>query len=112
VGTAHAEGIAAIPGALSPQEILDAREEGADAIKLFPARAVQPAHITDLLAVMPDLRLFATGGIAPSPQEVARWLHAGAIALGCGAPQLPTAEQLEGLRRTFGALLGSTREGP
>jgi 2-dehydro-3-deoxyphosphogluconate aldolase / (4S)-4-hydroxy-2-oxoglutarate aldolase len=85
VATARACGLAAIPGALTPSEVLAAAQQGADAVKLFPARAVSPAHLADLRAVLPDVAFLATGGLRIADGTARAWLDAGALAVGLGA---------------------------
>jgi 2-dehydro-3-deoxyphosphogluconate aldolase/(4S)-4-hydroxy-2-oxoglutarate aldolase len=77
-----ARGVPAIPGALSPTEILRAHRTGAAAVKLFPARAAGPDALRDLLGPFPALRIIPTGGIPLG--EIPRWLEAGAFAVGAG----------------------------
>ena len=84
VAEAHRCGVVAIPGALTPQEVHAAVTAGADAVKVFPARAVTPAHLGDLRTVMPDVDFLATGGIPAEPAAVSEWLAAGACAVGLG----------------------------
>ncbi len=78
-------GVPLVPGAFTPSEVLAARQAGAPAVKLFPARALGPAYLRDLLAVMPDLRAIATGGIALADGSIGEWLGAGAFAVGLGS---------------------------
>ncbi|SFO25725.1 bifunctional 4-hydroxy-2-oxoglutarate aldolase/2-dehydro-3-deoxy-phosphogluconate aldolase [Amycolatopsis rubida] len=81
--TAHRYGIAALPGTGSVTEIVRAMEEGADAVKVFPASALGPQWIKDVRAALPQAPLVPTGGIAP--EDVPRWLDAGAVACGIGS---------------------------
>jgi 2-dehydro-3-deoxyphosphogluconate aldolase/(4S)-4-hydroxy-2-oxoglutarate aldolase len=83
IAAAQEAGVVAIPGALTPSEIQSAHAAGAPAVKLFPARLAGVAMLSDMRAVLPDLRLLPTGGvsIADAPQ----WLAAGALAIGLGA---------------------------
>lgn len=69
-------------GALTPTEVLTAHEAGADMIKIFPARAVGPQYLRDLLAPLPGLHLVPTGGIDASNARA--YLDAGAVAVGIG----------------------------
>ncbi|XZE19697.1 bifunctional 4-hydroxy-2-oxoglutarate aldolase/2-dehydro-3-deoxy-phosphogluconate aldolase [Pirellulaceae bacterium SH449] len=69
-------------GAFSPTEIYDAYSEGSDIVKVFPARALGPAYIKDVLAPMPFLRLMPTGGI--DLNNVDAYFAAGAVAVGVG----------------------------
>jgi 2-dehydro-3-deoxyphosphogluconate aldolase / (4S)-4-hydroxy-2-oxoglutarate aldolase len=90
VGAAHASGLAAIPGALTPTEVAACRAAGADAVKLFPARILTPGYLRDLRAVLPDLRAVVTGGLRARAEDLHGWLDAGALALGLGG-ELGTA---------------------
>lgn len=73
---------AMIPGAMSPTEILRAQRAGAAAIKLYPARAIGPDALRDLRGPFPAVRFVPTGSIPLD--EIARWLDAGAMAVGAG----------------------------
>jgi 2-dehydro-3-deoxyphosphogluconate aldolase/(4S)-4-hydroxy-2-oxoglutarate aldolase len=84
IGAAHRSGVLAIPGAMSPSEVALCRRAGADAVKIFPAGELTPGYVRHLSAVMPGLRLLATGGIAPCGDALRPWLAAGAIAVGIG----------------------------
>jgi 2-dehydro-3-deoxyphosphogluconate aldolase / (4S)-4-hydroxy-2-oxoglutarate aldolase len=83
VEAAHAGGIAAMPGAFTPTEILRAHQAGAEVVKVFPSDALGPAFIKGVLAPMPFLRLMPTGGV--TPENVGEWLRAGAVAVGLGS---------------------------
>ncbi len=73
VDEAHRQGAAALPGAFTPTEILDAHEAGADVVKVFPADPLGPAFIRGragphaLPAAGPHRRRHARerGGVAP-----------------------------------------------
>lgn len=78
----HRYGAIAVPGTLTPTEILTAWEWGADLIKVFPARVGGPAYISDILAPLPQVRLVATGGVDPA--NAADFIRAGAAAVGIG----------------------------
>src|SRR5688572_3220728 len=56
-------GVPVMPGAYTPTEIVAAWNYGADVVKVFPARALGPSYIKDVLAALPHLRLMPTGGI-------------------------------------------------
>lgn len=85
VATAEQLGLLAIPGVFTAGEALSAREQGATAVKLFPARALPPACVGDFRAVMPGLEIMATGGLSVADGSVRRWLDAGALAVGLGS---------------------------
>ncbi|MEV0067036.1 MULTISPECIES: bifunctional 4-hydroxy-2-oxoglutarate aldolase/2-dehydro-3-deoxy-phosphogluconate aldolase [unclassified Amycolatopsis] len=83
IRTGHRYGAAAFPGAGSVTEIVRALEEGADAVKVFPATALGPRWVKDVRAALPQAPLVPTGGIAP--EDVPEWLAAGAVAVGMGS---------------------------
>ena len=77
-------GVLAIPGALTPTEVMAALEAGARVIKIFPCgSAGGPKHIKALRAPFPDTPFIPTGGVNLS--NAAEYLAAGAFALGVGA---------------------------
>ena len=82
VGTAVAEGMPFIPGALTPTEIGSAWAAGATFVKLFPASAVGPAFVRELRGPMPAVQLIPTGGVDAS--NAPAFLEAGAAAVGIG----------------------------
>ena len=76
--------IVVMPGALTPTEILNASEAGADIVKVFPADSMGGAkYLRSLKAPMPDLKLIPTGGVDQS--TAADFITAGAEAVGVGA---------------------------
>lgn len=77
-------GVAVLPGALTPTEVVTAWKAGADLVKVFPAGAVGGAsYIKSLKAPLPQIGLVPTGGV--SLQTAKAFLEAGASALGVGA---------------------------
>ena len=76
--------IVVMPGALTPTEILNASEAGADIVKVFPADSMGGAkYLRSLKAPMPHLKLIPTGGVDQS--TAADFIKAGAEAIGVGA---------------------------
>ncbi len=75
-------GIAVMPGAFTPTEILHAAELGADVVKVFSVRSLGPNYIKDILAPMPHLKLMPTGGIDLT--NIQDYLRAGVLAVGVG----------------------------
>ncbi|MCL4394075.1 MAG: bifunctional 4-hydroxy-2-oxoglutarate aldolase/2-dehydro-3-deoxy-phosphogluconate aldolase [Chloroflexi bacterium] len=71
-----------VPGAFTPTEILAAWECGADIVKVFPATAVGPQYIKDVLAPLPQIRLLPTGGV--SLENIEQFILAGACAVAVG----------------------------
>src|SRR5947209_6579595 len=72
-----------MPGAFTPTEILEAWRAGAPVVKLFPASAVGPGYIRDLLAPLPFLRLVPSGGV--TLENAGDWIRAGAAAVSVGS---------------------------
>ncbi len=75
-------GIAAMPGALTPTEIMTAWQAGASVVKIFPARSFGPAYIKDLREPLPQLKLMPTGGV--SADNAGEYIKNGALAVGAG----------------------------
>lgn len=71
-----------ICGAFTPTEILTAWQAGSDYVKVFPAGALGPGYIKDVLAPLPQLKLIPTGGVNES--NAADFVRAGAVGLGIG----------------------------
>jgi len=82
VALARERGALAMPGALTPTEIVTAWRAGADVVKVFPARAFGPRYIADLLAPLPQIPLMPTGGVDET--NVADYLRAGAVGVAVG----------------------------
>ena len=77
-------GTLAIPGALTPTEVMAALEAGARVIKIFPCGSAGGAkHIKALRAPFPETPFIPTGGLNLS--NAAEYLAAGSFALGVGA---------------------------
>ncbi|HTZ49051.1 MAG TPA: bifunctional 4-hydroxy-2-oxoglutarate aldolase/2-dehydro-3-deoxy-phosphogluconate aldolase [Verrucomicrobiae bacterium] len=82
--TAARRGVLAIPGALTPTEVMAAIEAGAQLIKIFPCGSTGgPKHIKALKAPFPETRLIPTGGV--NANNAAEYFAAGSFALGVGA---------------------------
>ncbi|MBD8006916.1 bifunctional 4-hydroxy-2-oxoglutarate aldolase/2-dehydro-3-deoxy-phosphogluconate aldolase [Bacillus norwichensis] len=75
-------GVASVPGAFTPTEILKAYEAGADAVKVFPAGVLGPAYLKDIKGPLPQIPLIPTGGI--NLENAADFIKSGAIAIGVG----------------------------
>jgi 2-dehydro-3-deoxyphosphogluconate aldolase/(4S)-4-hydroxy-2-oxoglutarate aldolase len=77
-------GVAVLPGALTPTEVVSAWTAGADFVKVFPAGALGGAsYLKALKAPLPQIELVPTGGV--SLKTAADFIKAGASALGVGA---------------------------
>ncbi len=76
------QGVTCIPGAFTPTELLEAWRAGAPLLKLFPASALGPRYLREVLAPLPFLRLVPSGGV--SLDNAAEWIRAGAAAVSVG----------------------------
>lgn len=86
IAACHERDVPAIPGCFSPTEILAAHECGADMVKVFPATALGPQFIRDVLAPLPLVKLMPTGGV--TIDNAGEWIRAGAAAVGLGSALL------------------------
>lgn len=73
----------ALPGALTPTEVITAWEAGADFVKVFPCDVLGPAHLRALRGPLPQVRMIPTGGV--TLETAADFLKSGASALGIGS---------------------------
>jgi 2-dehydro-3-deoxyphosphogluconate aldolase/(4S)-4-hydroxy-2-oxoglutarate aldolase len=84
VRVAHEAGKPALPGALTPTEVMAALRAGADIIKVFPASAMGGAkYLRSLRAPFEKARFLPTGGVNASTAR--EFIAAGAVALGVGS---------------------------
>ena len=83
---AHRYDCVAVPGALTPTEILTAWSAGADVVKVFPANHFGPTYFKDIHGPMPQVKLTPTGGV--DLNTAADWIKAGAVAVGVGSALL------------------------
>jgi 2-dehydro-3-deoxyphosphogluconate aldolase / (4S)-4-hydroxy-2-oxoglutarate aldolase len=82
------KGIAVLPGALTPTEIITAWEAGADYVKVFPcAELGGERYIKALKSALPQIPLVAAGGI--NQQTAPGYILAGASAIGVGTELIP-----------------------
>ncbi|HOO32625.1 MAG TPA: bifunctional 4-hydroxy-2-oxoglutarate aldolase/2-dehydro-3-deoxy-phosphogluconate aldolase [Thermotogota bacterium] len=86
IRTAGRYGKIAVPGALTPTEIVNAREMGADMVKIFPASFFGAKYIKSLKGPLPHLPLIPTGGI--NSANAVEFLKAGAEAIGVGGSMI------------------------
>lgn len=75
-------GLCAIPGALTPTEIVAAWDAGADIVKLFPADDMGYHYIWNLKGPLPHIPLLASGGV--NPETIPTFLEYGVAAVGTG----------------------------
>lgn len=79
-----------IPGAMTPSEVAEAYEMGADIVKMFPAGVLGCAYIKAVKAPLKHIPVTAVGGV--NPGNCADFIRAGAVGVGVGgnlvSPQL------------------------
>ena len=80
--------VVAIPGALTPSEVIAAWKAGADLVKIFPcAQMGGDQYIRALKTPLPQIPLIASGGI--NLLNAANFIVAGASVLGIGSELMP-----------------------
>jgi len=80
--------VVAIPGALTPTEVIAAWKAGADFVKIFPTAPVGgDRYIRSLKLPLPQVKLIAAGGV--NQQTATGYIMAGASAIGVGGELLP-----------------------
>jgi 2-dehydro-3-deoxyphosphogluconate aldolase/(4S)-4-hydroxy-2-oxoglutarate aldolase len=89
ITAAHVRDVPAMPGCMTPTEILEAWDAGADIVKVFPATTLGPGFLKDVRAPLPDVRLMPTGGV--TIDNAGDWIRAGAVAVGVGSALLDSA---------------------
>jgi 2-dehydro-3-deoxyphosphogluconate aldolase/(4S)-4-hydroxy-2-oxoglutarate aldolase len=73
----------AVPGVLTPTEIVRAMECGAHIVKVFPARAFGPVYIKDVKSPLKQVEIMAVGGI--TVENAGEYIKNGALAVGIGS---------------------------
>ncbi len=86
VEMAHRYDRPVFPGAFTPTEILQAWENGADVVKVFPAGRLGPQYFKDIHGPLPQIKLTPTGGV--NLQNTADFIRAGASFVGVGTALL------------------------
>ena len=71
-----------IPGAMTPTEILEAYQAGADFVKIFPAGNMGSGYFKSILAPLGGIPLLAVGGIDES--NMLDFMNYGAVGVGVG----------------------------
>ena len=75
-------GMVSLPGAMTPSEIKQAYNAGADFVKLFPSGSLGPDYLKAVKAPLNHIPILAVGGI--SEKNVREYLEAGADGFGIG----------------------------
>lgn len=115
VNFAVQQGVVAIPGTLTPTDVIAAWKLGPDFIKVVPCGQVGGhTYIQALKAMFPGIPLIAAGGV--TQQTAANYILAGAVALGIGAELIPREairrrqpDRISELARRFTAFVSSAR---
>jgi len=82
------EEVVAIPGALTPTEVMDAWEARSDFVKVVPCAQIGgESYLLSLSRMFPQIPLIAAGGV--NQQNATKFILAGAIALGIGRELMP-----------------------
>ena len=76
------EGLVSIPGALTPTEVVNAHEAGADFVKLFPVGSMGASYIQAISAPLSHISLLAVGGV--TPDNMKEYRASGAVGFGIG----------------------------
>ncbi len=97
-----------LPGCGSVTEIHCAHILGVEICKLFPAAEVGgPAFVKNVRGPLPFTDIMATGGVAPSRENLGAWFGAGVACVGMGS-NLVSAELVR--QRDYPALTARVRE--
>jgi 2-dehydro-3-deoxyphosphogluconate aldolase / (4S)-4-hydroxy-2-oxoglutarate aldolase len=99
--------LAVLPGALTPTEVVNAWDAGADFVKVFPCAEVGgDKYIKALKTALPQIPLIAAGGV--NQQTAGNFILAGAVAIGVGNELIPPeaieqreSERIRELARRF-----------
>ena len=75
-------GMSVMAGALTPTEIEDAYQMGADIVKIFPAGNLGPSYLQAVRGPLPHIPVSAVGGI--DEKNMKAFFDAGACAVGVG----------------------------
>lgn len=82
------EGIAVLPGALTPTEVVNAWRAGSDFVKVFPCTPVGgDKYIKSIHTALPQIPLIAAGGV--NQQTASNFMLSGAKAIGVGTELIP-----------------------
>ena len=77
-----ANDMVSMPGALTPTEILNAHQYGADFVKVFPTSSLGTAYLKAIRGPINHIRLLAVGGV--NEKNIGEFLKAGVDGAGVG----------------------------
>ena len=112
IRTAAALGAVAVPGALTPTEVVSAMHSGAYAVKIFPISVFGPSYLKALRGPLPDAILMPTGGI--EVEDLYDYFAAGAAMVGVGGtlvePRLVAAGDYDAITERARRFIEAVRE--
>lgn len=79
IAYSQSKGVPVISGAFTPTEVYSAWSAGAQMVKVFPANAMGPRYIRDLLGPFDHIPLVAVGGV--TPENMGEYFDSGAAAV-------------------------------
>jgi 2-dehydro-3-deoxyphosphogluconate aldolase/(4S)-4-hydroxy-2-oxoglutarate aldolase len=85
--------VAYIPGCMTPSEVSDAEEAGAEIVKIFPG---DPILIKAILGPLPWAKLLPASGIEVTRESVFKFIKAGSACLGVGSNLINREALLKG----------------
>lgn len=71
------------PGVMTPTEVQQALQYGADIVKIFPGSVVKPAMVTAIHGPFPQANIMPSGGV--SVDNLQAWFEAGVVVAGAGS---------------------------
>jgi 2-dehydro-3-deoxyphosphogluconate aldolase/(4S)-4-hydroxy-2-oxoglutarate aldolase len=78
-------GLLWMPGCMTPTEIFQAQQLGAEVIKLFPANMLGPEFLRSIKALFIGQPFIPTGGVEIEEGNIREWYRAGVSAVGMGS---------------------------
>jgi 2-dehydro-3-deoxyphosphogluconate aldolase/(4S)-4-hydroxy-2-oxoglutarate aldolase len=82
VDTCNRYGTVVAPGIYTPTEAVEAAQQGADFLKLFPASSAGAGHLSSIQGALGQLDVMPTGGIGPD--NAGEFVESGAFVVGAG----------------------------
>lgn len=83
IGYAKEAGVVSMPGAMTPTEIVDAYDAGADFVKVFPADSMGLSYVKAVRAPLSHIPMIAVGGV--DERNVGDFLAIGLSGVGVGS---------------------------
>lgn len=104
-----------LPGCGTVTEIHRAHTLGVEICKVFPAGEIGgPAFVKNVRGPCPWAELMATGGVAPTKENLGAWFGAGVACVGMGSklftPELVAKKDYAGISKRVSEILGLIRE--